>query len=190
MRSGSAWLCAASVMRLYTWFSYGRSDLRVCSRTGEVYLLEINPNCGLFYPNKDGTADVIMELDPFGADNVARHLIQAAINRNNRRIARVRPGIRPGDSESFDLRWLLSCRRSRSCSTLTRDTMSKQVVASRRESWYFRMKLRLLRSSRSSTLRRTGTRRTSWPLHNTPGRSRTRYDCADSRPGLLVLVWL
>ncbi|CEO95201.1 hypothetical protein PBRA_003967 [Plasmodiophora brassicae] len=70
---------------------YGRSDLRVCSRTGEVYLLEINPNCGLFYPNKDGTADVIMELDPFGADNVARHLIQAAINRNNRRIARLPP---------------------------------------------------------------------------------------------------
>eukprot|EP00474_Spongospora_subterranea_P010538 CRZ10996.1 hypothetical protein [Spongospora subterranea] len=70
---------------------YGRSDFRVCAKTGEVYLLEINPNCGLFYPNRDGTADLIMDVDPITPAGVARHLIQAALNRNKRLAAKVAP---------------------------------------------------------------------------------------------------
>jgi hypothetical protein len=33
--------------------------------TGNIYFLEINPNCGIFYPmNAYGSADVILSLDP------------------------------------------------------------------------------------------------------------------------------
>lgn len=46
--------------------SYGRCDFRVDER-GEVYLLEINPNCGVLYPpGLHGSADYILSLDPTG----------------------------------------------------------------------------------------------------------------------------
>lgn len=42
--------------------SYGRCDLRQIAATGEVIMLEINPNCGMFYPpNAKGSADYIMD---------------------------------------------------------------------------------------------------------------------------------
>lgn len=45
---------------------YGRCDFRVDER-GEVYLLEINPNCGVLYPpGLHGSADYILSLDPTG----------------------------------------------------------------------------------------------------------------------------
>jgi D-alanine-D-alanine ligase-like ATP-grasp enzyme len=30
--------------------SFGRADMRVDEDTGEIYFLEMNPNCGIFYP--------------------------------------------------------------------------------------------------------------------------------------------
>ncbi len=36
-----------------------------CVTTGRIFFLEINPNCGIFYPEGAyGSADVILSLDP------------------------------------------------------------------------------------------------------------------------------
>jgi D-alanine-D-alanine ligase-like ATP-grasp enzyme len=43
---------------------YGRCDLRVDLETGDVYFLEINPNCGIMYPaGQESSADNILLLD-------------------------------------------------------------------------------------------------------------------------------
>lgn len=43
---------------------YGRSDLRICRETNEVYFLEINPMCGIFNPPGDeGCADYILKYE-------------------------------------------------------------------------------------------------------------------------------
>jgi len=43
---------------------YGRCDIRIDRVTNEVYLLEINPNCGVLYPPGDeSSADWILKLD-------------------------------------------------------------------------------------------------------------------------------
>ncbi|MEZ4832731.1 MAG: hypothetical protein R2873_12165 [Caldilineaceae bacterium] len=45
---------------------YGRCDIRM-DADGELYLLEINPNCGMFYPPEDpGSADLCLYYDPVG----------------------------------------------------------------------------------------------------------------------------
>ncbi|KAJ1457265.1 hypothetical protein M885DRAFT_496706 [Pelagophyceae sp. CCMP2097] len=44
---------------------YGRIDVRSDPTGKNLYLLEINPNCGLFYPpGMFGSADMILHLDP------------------------------------------------------------------------------------------------------------------------------
>ncbi len=47
--------------------SYGRVDLRMDAK-GDVYFLEMNPNCGIFYATEDiyGSADIILKNDPIG----------------------------------------------------------------------------------------------------------------------------
>ncbi len=65
--------------------SYGRCDLRVDAR-GEVYVLEINANCGVFYPMDDpGTADLILDHAPGGHRAFAEQILQAAVARRERR---------------------------------------------------------------------------------------------------------
>ncbi len=45
---------------------YARADIRM-NEKGELFMLELNPNCSIFYPDDDGsTADVILMLDGFG----------------------------------------------------------------------------------------------------------------------------
>ncbi len=45
---------------------YGRIDFRMDGR-GNIYILEINPNCSIFYPPEDaGSADFILLNDPAG----------------------------------------------------------------------------------------------------------------------------
>jgi D-alanine-D-alanine ligase len=67
--------------------SFGRCDLRV-DRKGRVYLLEINPNCGVFYPPTDpGSADLCLLHDPQGHRGFARRLIATALSRRERRLA-------------------------------------------------------------------------------------------------------
>lgn len=62
--------------------SFGRCDIRV-ARDGTPYMLEINPNCGVFYPASDpGSADLCLALDPVGHEGFARQLVAAAFARH------------------------------------------------------------------------------------------------------------
>jgi D-alanine-D-alanine ligase len=63
---------------------YARCDFRTDS-AGEVYFLEINPNCGIFYPDGQfGSADLILAADPAGPAGFLRHLVECAIRRRDR----------------------------------------------------------------------------------------------------------
>ena len=87
--------------------SFGRCDLRV-SRDGTPYMLEINPNCGVYYPPTDpGSADLCLLRDPEGHEGFTRQLVAAALNRHGRRhrqeyAMRIRAGLVgiPLDAES------------------------------------------------------------------------------------------
>jgi D-alanine-D-alanine ligase-like ATP-grasp enzyme len=61
--------------------SFGRCDLRV-DRGGMPFMLEINPNCGVYYlPEDAGSADLCLAHDPEGHAGFTRRLIAAALRR-------------------------------------------------------------------------------------------------------------
>ncbi len=63
---------------------YGRCDIRM-SEDGELFMLEINPNAGMFYaPEDPGTADFILKYDPRGHKFFVENLFRAAIARHAR----------------------------------------------------------------------------------------------------------
>ena len=65
--------------------SFGRCDLRVDAR-GTPFMLEINPNCGVYYPPTDpGSADICLSYDPEGHAGFTKLLIRAALARRERR---------------------------------------------------------------------------------------------------------
>ncbi len=73
---------------------YGRCDVRVDGE-GRVFMLEINPNCGIYYPPTDpGSADLILANDPAGHVGFTHQVVQAALARHARRRRgwRVLPG--------------------------------------------------------------------------------------------------
>jgi len=62
--------------------SFGRCDLRV-DRSGTPFMLEINPNCGVYYPPTDpGSADLCLARDPAGHEGFTRQLVAAALRRH------------------------------------------------------------------------------------------------------------
>jgi D-alanine-D-alanine ligase len=62
--------------------SFGRCDLRVDS-AGTPYMLEINSNCGVYFPPADyGSADFCLSLDPAGHEGFTRQLVTAAMVRH------------------------------------------------------------------------------------------------------------
>jgi D-alanine-D-alanine ligase len=62
--------------------SFGRCDLRVDKR-GKPWMLEINANCGVYYPPADaGSADLCLMEDPAGHEGFTRLLIEAALRRD------------------------------------------------------------------------------------------------------------
>ena len=64
--------------------SFGRCDIRV-DKTGTPYMLEINANCGVYYPPKDyGSADICLSLDPEGHEGFTRQLVAAGLARHRR----------------------------------------------------------------------------------------------------------
>ena len=64
---------------------FGRCDVRVDGR-GTPYFLEINPNCGVYYPLTDpGSADLCLMNDPAGHGGFTRQLVRAALARHARR---------------------------------------------------------------------------------------------------------
>jgi D-alanine-D-alanine ligase len=61
--------------------SYGRCDIRM-DAAGVAYMLEINPNCGMFYPQSDpGMADFILLNDPLGYSGFMDLIIRSALKR-------------------------------------------------------------------------------------------------------------
>ena len=63
---------------------YGRCDLRM-NAEGELFMLEINPNCSVFYPTGSfGSADAILALDRGGHRGFLEHLIACARRRQRR----------------------------------------------------------------------------------------------------------
>jgi len=78
--------------------SFGRCDIRV-DRDGNPYMLEINPNCGVFYPPTDpGSADLCLLRDPAGHTGFARLLVAAALRRHAKQRfaqATVAPSVNP-----------------------------------------------------------------------------------------------
>lgn len=87
---------------------YGRSDLRM-DADGGLYLLEINPNCGIFYPQYSwGSADMILSFDPVGHRGFLERILTAALRRREARQPRfdIRyvPGVGYGMFAARDLR--------------------------------------------------------------------------------------
>ncbi|MFZ5866001.1 MAG: D-alanine--D-alanine ligase [Thermodesulfobacteriota bacterium] len=63
---------------------YGRCDLRM-DAAGDIYVLEINPNCGIFYPEGQyGSADFILANDQAGHRHFLEHLLMCAARRRDR----------------------------------------------------------------------------------------------------------
>lgn len=58
---------------------YARCDYRL-GKDGEIYMLEINPNCGIFYPPTDaGSADFSLLNDPTGHQGFMDLIIRSAL---------------------------------------------------------------------------------------------------------------
>ena len=63
---------------------YARCDLRV-DAVGDIYLLEINPNCAVFYAEGyHDSADYSLTSDPAGHRGFLEHLLQCALRRRAR----------------------------------------------------------------------------------------------------------
>lgn len=64
---------------------YGRCDIRM-NAAGELFLLEINPNCDVAYPLEEaaGSADLILMYEPWGHREFFDRLIRAALKRQKR----------------------------------------------------------------------------------------------------------
>jgi D-alanine-D-alanine ligase len=83
--------------------SFGRCDIRV-NGDGTPYMLEINPNCGVYYPPTDpGSADLCLLRDSDGHEGFTRMLVDSALRRHERqrlerRLARPRLPAAPGIS--------------------------------------------------------------------------------------------
>lgn len=65
--------------------SFGRCDIRVDAK-GTPYILEINANCGVYYPpTAPGSADLCLAHDPAGHAGFTQQLVRAAFRRNELR---------------------------------------------------------------------------------------------------------
>ena len=64
---------------------YGRCDFRMDAH-GELYLLEINPNCGIFFPADElGSADFILTQHEDGHRIFIERIMRAGLNRHQHR---------------------------------------------------------------------------------------------------------
>lgn len=63
---------------------YGRTDIRM-NADGELFVLEINPNCGLFYQLDDpGSADLVLMNDPAGHQGFVDTILRSAFLRQQK----------------------------------------------------------------------------------------------------------
>jgi D-alanine-D-alanine ligase len=61
--------------------SFGRIDFRMNDKE-EIFFLEMNPNCGVFYKSIEyyGSADLILHHDPIGHEGFLKLLFENAFN--------------------------------------------------------------------------------------------------------------
>jgi D-alanine-D-alanine ligase len=70
---------------------YARADFRL-GKDGEFYMLEINPNCGIFYPPTDpGSADYSLLNDPIGHQGFMDLIIRGGLKRQAESLRIVTP---------------------------------------------------------------------------------------------------
>lgn len=63
---------------------YARTDIRV-DFEGRIWLIEINPNCGMYYPETDPSgADLALMFDPEGYAGFTRQVVATALRRRER----------------------------------------------------------------------------------------------------------
>jgi hypothetical protein len=76
---------AIKIFRGFDAESYARVDMR-SNRNGEIFFLEINCECSIFYPaGSEGSADYILQYEPMGHAGFLRHIIADGIKRHERR---------------------------------------------------------------------------------------------------------
>ena len=76
---------SAAVFAALNGSGYARLDFRM-DASGELYFLEINPQCGVFYPEGSyGSADDILAGDPAGHAGFLSHLLECALRRQRAR---------------------------------------------------------------------------------------------------------
>ncbi|MFH1184626.1 MAG: D-alanine--D-alanine ligase [Chloroflexota bacterium] len=76
---------------------YARTDFRL-GKDGEFYMLEINPNCGIFYPPTDpGSADFSLLNDPMGHQGFMDLIIRAGLKRQAEALRVVTPMVVKGE---------------------------------------------------------------------------------------------
>ena len=72
---------------------FGRCDIRVDREGAPVRMLEINANCGIYFPpDSYGGADVALTLDPDGHAALAQRLVEACLWRHRKRLHAGAPG--------------------------------------------------------------------------------------------------
>jgi hypothetical protein len=65
---------------------YGRTDIRM-NAEGELFILEINPNCAILYrPEDQGPADVPITFDPDGHRGFFDRIFRSAVLRHQLRV--------------------------------------------------------------------------------------------------------
>lgn len=83
---------SADVFRALGGNGYARADVRM-DGDGRLFFLEINPNCGVFYPDDNGgTADDILLLDGIGKAGFLQQLLAFAFTRQRRLVRAYRVG--------------------------------------------------------------------------------------------------
>ncbi|HST26296.1 MAG TPA: SET domain-containing protein-lysine N-methyltransferase [Gaiellaceae bacterium] len=76
---------SAKVFRGLNGAGFARVDVRV-RPDGRAFFLEINPNCGVYYPAADpGSADLCLVNDPQGHEGFTRQIVRAALRRRDLR---------------------------------------------------------------------------------------------------------
>ena len=76
---------------------YGRCDVRV-DGDGRPFMLEINANCGMYYPESDpGSADLCLLHDPAGHEGFTRQVVAAALARHRERQRGWQVRAKPGE---------------------------------------------------------------------------------------------
>lgn len=96
---------------------YGRCDLRLNAQ-GELFMLEINPNCGLFYPpDAMGSADFILAYDPRGH----RHFLDTILAAAKRRC------------QKNEKKWRLLCQRQQNYGMYATQTIQAGEMVERYE---------------------------------------------------------